>query len=526
MATFPIGSSVLLKGLVKGAHLNGKKGMVMSLPNVAGRQEVYVFEAQKSMAIKPTNLAYEPRALSSLSVSEMKGVLLLSTGMETEPKEWAGMTRDELQRTTSAQIATEDPEEIAALVARASSPSASAGGGDAAAPLQSADALRQGAERVSHMNPDEIRRQAATMKSLGPAGLRAMNPQMATLTDEQISVAIAQMEAVATNPGQLQMMADQMKNMSESDLRQAVSSHQRPAVPQPRQPTAAATPSSNAHPGTTASKSQLQQATQQMSSMTPEQLRQQARMLKSMPRDALRRSNPQMAHMTDAQIDMSIAQLEQMADNPDMIKMAADQMKHMTAEQYESMKDMVGGLPPGGTAPGSDGAAAAAGTGGLPADPAKIMEALLASPDQLNAMIKTMKQNPDMLKQMMASQMGIATPEAGNGGDEAQRKQMEKVEQAIDSFVNMDEKHLDRYLKVANTVQKVSKPMLTVFAKAKGMLGVSAKTLIVSINLMALASGVLLVRWWKLRHGGDVEEAFLSSGGEGHVGAVYEQSEF
>ena len=53
-------------------------------------------------------------------------------------------------------------------------------------------------------------------------------------------------------------------------------------------------------------------------------------MLKSMPKDTLRRTNPQMANMTDAQIDMSIAQLEQMADNPEMVKMASDQMKNIT----------------------------------------------------------------------------------------------------------------------------------------------------------------------------------------------------
>ena len=35
-------------------------------------------------------------------------------------------------------------------------------------------------------------------------------------------MAIGQMEAVANNPGQLKMAADQMKNMSDSDLRRAV----------------------------------------------------------------------------------------------------------------------------------------------------------------------------------------------------------------------------------------------------------------------------------------------------------------
>ena len=34
------------------------------------------------------------------------------------------------------------------------------------------------------MSPDDIRKQAATMKAMGPAALRAMNPQMASLSGE------------------------------------------------------------------------------------------------------------------------------------------------------------------------------------------------------------------------------------------------------------------------------------------------------------------------------------------------------
>lgn len=41
-----------------------------------------------------------------------------------------------------------------------------------------------GAERMSSMSPDDIRKQAATMKAMGPAALRAMNPQMASLSGE------------------------------------------------------------------------------------------------------------------------------------------------------------------------------------------------------------------------------------------------------------------------------------------------------------------------------------------------------
>ena len=59
-----------------------------------------------------------------------------------------------------------------------------------------------------------------------------------------------------------------------------------------------------------------------------------------------------------------------------------------------------------GTAPAAAGMPA-----GMPSDPSKVMEHLLSNPDQLNTIVKTMKQNPEMLKQMMTSQFG-----GGEGG--------------------------------------------------------------------------------------------------------------
>ena len=38
---------------------------------------------------------------------------------------------------------------------------------------------------------------------------------------------------------------------------------------------------------------------------------------------------------------MSVAQLEQIAENPDLIRMAAEQMQNLTLKQYESMKGML-----------------------------------------------------------------------------------------------------------------------------------------------------------------------------------------
>lgn len=228
-------------------------------------------------------------------------------------------------------------------------------------------------------------------------------------------------------------------------------------------------------------------------------------MLKSMPKDTLRRTNPQMANMTDAQIDMSIAQLEQMADNPEMVKMASDQMKNIREEDFEQMRKSFapGAMPTAGTASsgGSENGTTTAANNNsnntppnlAGIDPSNMMSSLLSNPDQLNTIVKTMKSNPGMMKSMLLSQME-------GKGSEAQKEQFSK---AIDSFVQMDDDKLEKYLKVANGFQRVAKPVVITFDKMKQILGVSTKTLVVIINLVGLASFVGLARWWMLRKGSD-----------------------
>ena len=302
------------------------------------------------------------------------------------------------------------------------------------------------------------------------------------------------MEAMANNPSQLKMAADQMKNMSESDIKRAVNMEMPTAGSAAASPTYSASQINGTAPAnppiTSISKSQFEAATQQMSSMTPEQLKQQAAMMKSMSLDTIRRTNPQMANMSDEQIRMSIEQLEQMAANPEMMKMASEQMKNMTEEQYESMKRMVGGLNGGGGGGNSNSSTAAA--GGMPTDPSQMMEALFSNPEQLNSVIKNVKQNPDMLKNMM-----------GEGKSDAQK---EKMARAIDSFAEMDDDQLDRYLKRVNTVQKIAKPVVSAFDKTKRTLGVSTKTLLIMLNMMVFVCFVLIARWWRSKGGGDGTE--------------------
>ena len=79
MSAFPFGSSVLLQNL-RSNQYNDKKGVVRSsLDAKSGRQEVYIFDLNKSMSVKPVNIRYEPREISSLSVAELKGLLMATS---------------------------------------------------------------------------------------------------------------------------------------------------------------------------------------------------------------------------------------------------------------------------------------------------------------------------------------------------------------------------------------------------------------------------------------------------------------
>ena len=503
MASFPVGSSVILQNLVGAAQYNDKKGIIKSRlsTNGSGRQEVYVFDAKKSMAIKPANMRYVPRELSSMSVPEMKGVLTV-TGLSTED-ELSGMEKDILRGMVSSSVTT-SPEELAKLIAKANEPTdippRSTSAQPSASPINSSQ-LRQGAERMSQMSPDQLRHQAATMRAMGAAALRATNPAMATLTDEQINMSISQMEAMANNPSMMKMAMDQMKNMNESDLNAAV-----------KQDLAAQRSSSSSNSNNNAatdanatysdvtfkdiSPDQFKTASQQMASMSPDQLNQQAAMLRGMSKETLRRTNPIMAKMSDAEIEMAIQQMETMASNPDMLRMASEQMKNLSPEQLEQMRNMATGGGAGASlAAGknsNNASAAAAPPVGFPTDPSQMVETLLSNPEQLNSMVKMMKQNPDMMKQMMLAQLG------GKDADKAKAKQMED---ALDQFTQMDDKKLEQYLKYANTVQTVTKPVMNTFKATKNMLGVSAKTLIVLINILFAVGAYAFYIWLKTRGG-------------------------
>jgi len=503
MSSFPIGSSVLLQNL-KSDQYNDKKGIVKSsLNSTSGRQEVYIFDVNKSMSIKPANMRYEPREISSLSISEMKGLLLVSRKQDREPEEWKGLNKDDLRKMV-ADVTT-CPDEIAALVAKANEPkSVPVTNNNHTNASFTSEQLREATDRMSQMNPAQLRQQAATMKAMGPAALRNLNPQMANMTDEQISMAISQMEAMANNPEMMRMATEQMKGMGEAELREAIGQSGASTVPRP------AASSSSTDTGTSIlpdavknmTSDQFREASKKMSSLSPEQLKSQAAMLKSMPLETLRKTNPHMANMTDDQIKIAIEQMERMAEDPSMMKLAAEQMKNMDEKQFESMKSIFegggGSSTSSSTSKSTSSANGQAGMADLMSDPSKMMESLLSNPEQLSSMIKTMKQNPDLIKSLMRSQMGIKDDK---GDDTKPDPKMEQMEKAIDQFASMPDEHLDKYIKYANKAQRVFQPVLSSFNKAKNTLGVSSRTMIILINLFIFGVIALLVMWMLSRRG-------------------------
>lgn len=311
---------------------------------------------------------------------------------------------------------------------------------------------------------------------------------------------------MANNPEMMKMATEQMKNMGENELRQAMSSNapinqtHSAAVTRPASSTTNNTANSSVMNDTikNMNSDQLKEASQKISSMSPEQLKSQAAMLKNMPIETLRRTNPHMANMTEDQIKMAINQMESMANNPELMKMASEQMKNMDEKQLEQVKEMfqsgVGGM---GSNVDPTSSTSSSSTNGLPSmeeavnDPSKMMESLLSNPEQLSGMIKSMKQNPDLIKSLMRSQMGC---KEGENDPKA-----EQIEKAIDQFTGMSDQQLDKYIRYANTAQGVFQPVLSSFNKAKAALGVSSRTMIVLINLLIVGGITAFVMWVRSR---------------------------
>jgi hypothetical protein len=309
---------------------------------------------------------------------------------------------------------------------------------------------------------------------------------------------------MANNPGMMKAAAEQMKGMNEEELRQAMGSTAAPSTHRPTAPSTNTTRMNDTIKNMTSD--QFKEASQKISSLTPEQLKQQAAMLKSMPIETLRKTNPQFANMSEDQIKLAIQQMETMASNPEMLKMASEQMKNMDDEQFEQVKQMF----QNGSSSGTTTATGTNDMSEFTADPSKMMESLLSNPEQLSSMIKTMKQNPDLMKSMLKSQMGIQDNDTTTNASDSNNARVKQMEKAIDEFTNMSDEQLDKYIRYANKAQRVFAPLLSGFNKTKSALGISSRALILLINLVVFGGIAFLVVWMKSRRGDVVDEDELN----------------
>jgi hypothetical protein len=411
---FPVGSRVILKDLTKGTEFNGKVGVVKSQVNES-RQQVLLIQSGKMLGIRPLNLKYEPRSVNSLSISELKTILTLK-----EVTTLSGYDKSQLRE--MVHIKTESEEEIAEMLyahqeKEYNTPKPAHGQGQAG---------NDSANMLANMSPEQLHQQARMMRTMPASQIRRMNPQMAGFSDAQIQMAANQMEMMANNPDMMKQMADQMKNMTPQEKEEMKRMQAGGAPPATMQREVG--------------------ATQNMANMSPEQLKQQADMMKSMDPDTLRSMNPAMANWSDAQIKMAINQMETMASNPDMMKQVSEQMKGMKPEEIEKMRKMAEG--------GFGGEGAAAGADGMPANPMDMLNN--ADPSQIKSMLNMVKDNPQMMKDMLRS----ANPAMADKLSDAQ------IQKTIDVFAGLDEKKIGWLIKLigyAQAFKNSSKAKIAVF---------------------------------------------------------------
>ncbi len=436
MDEYPIGCRVVLTNLTK-TEFNGKLGLVQSKLNQNGRQQVQVCFPEeeepsnqtKLLGLKPVNLALEPRPVDSLSAREMKVVL----SRKNYEGSLAGYDKSELKALVEAHVSS--PQEVASILAKpkpqsqSQLQSAATNQSDNAPSANLRQQMQNQAAQLNQLSPAQLRQQAQMMRTMDPNVIRRMNPAMANFSDAQIQMAAMQMDQMANNPAMIQGMVNQMNNMDDAQLEQVNRMQSSGNMPAP-------TPSST-HNTPTADHTTT--GLQNFANMSPDQLRQQAAMMKSMSKEALRQMNPLMANWPDSQIDMAIAQMESMADNPEMSKRMMDQMKNMSPEEIEKIQKM---------AQSATNAAADGGGATAAFDPATMAQDPMAmlnntDPAQLKSMLSMVKDNPELFKSMLrASNPGMA--------DQLTDEQISKT---MESFANLDENKIEWLIKGLGLVQ-------------------------------------------------------------------------
>ena len=405
---FPLQARVVLQGLNKAPEFNGKQGVVMSTLK-DGRQQVLV--GKKFLGLKPSNMTYQLRPFESLNMQELKKIL-----SQKDPSlNFAGMDASDLRRDVTLLGQEVAFEYLAIANANEFVEKEKAKEQQAQEDHKN---IKSRADQISGMSPDQLRRQARMMRTLPADQIRKSHPQLRHMTDAEIQDAATQMEQMAENPELVRMAAEQVKNMSPEEYERAQQQHLRQ---QNR-------PGRGGRRGNRKGTASVPEGNP-MDDMTPEQLKQQAKMMRSMTPAQIRKLNPQLASLTDEQVEQTVVQMEQMASNPEMFKMAKEQMKGMSKEEIANIK-AGGAVPPG-------------------MDPSKMLETMDGK--QLKQMLKMMKENPEVLKQM--------------GG------QGEQMMKALQMFEGMDEAQLESAVNMMKGVQKATAPVRNAYSKLNSLCG-------------------------------------------------------
>lgn len=287
---------------------------------------------------------------------------------------------------------------------------------------------------------------------LKPTNLKYQPRTIESLTNKELKQLLMMKEYTTT----------QIVGMDKSQLKELVSTVLSDEVEIAKQLAIIHAPKGDAaSPSTSSSKAsnlrqQVTSQAEQLSSVSPAQLRQQAQMMRSMSPNQLRRMNPTMAHMTDAQIQMAIMQMQQMAQNPASVQNMVNSMKNMTEEQLEQIHQSTTG---GGGAAAFPTIPAANGGGVSPPVSSNQMQSNLEqmsnlSPDQL-------RHQAQMMKSMTPDQLRSMNPAMANWSDaqvqqsisqmESMANNPQMVQSMMDQVKGMDPEQLRKIQEMASS---------------------------------------------------------------------------
>ena len=186
-ASFTVGCTVILQNLVGGAQYNGKRAVVNSPKSSAGRQQVRIIDDDKVIAVKPVNLRYEPREVSSLTADEMRRVLICS---------W---------KKTESQVEGVDTNSLAAMVSKYfSCPAELATILAIIKRQQQQEAIRFGAVNILMDETDEYLADLMSNLKTSP-NLRRLyvGPHSESCTNEEMDYIITRQFYYARHPGEI-----------------------------------------------------------------------------------------------------------------------------------------------------------------------------------------------------------------------------------------------------------------------------------------------------------------------------------